>query len=83
MDFKIFIRNNTELAEVKDLTIEADSTVKNSYSVFFDKEQSVDGIMIYFDKEDLPKSELPEQDGLVRVKELLMITPDGEELTFR
>jgi hypothetical protein len=78
-DFKVFIRNNTELAELKDLTIEPDSTVKNSYTVNFDKEQSADGIMIYFDKEDLPKSELPEQDGLVRIKELLMITPEGEK----
>jgi len=35
--------------------------------------------MVYYSKEDLPKSELPEQDGLVRIKELLMITPEGEK----
>jgi hypothetical protein len=36
--------------------------------------------VIYFNKNDLPKSELPDQDGIVRISELMLLTPDGEKL---
>ena len=81
-DFKVFLRDNKTLLEVENPTVTADSTIKNYYKVDFGENKTADGIMIYVNKEDLPKSELPEQDGLVRIKELLMITPEGEELTL-
>ena len=77
-DFRIFIRKNVDLIEVKDFKLEADATVKNTYTLRFNKEQVADGIMIYIDKEDLPKSELPEQDGLVRICELILLGEEGE-----
>ena len=36
--------------------------------------------VIYFSKDDLPKSELPDQNGIVRISELILLTPDGEKL---
>jgi len=81
-DFKVFLRHNKTLVEVENPTVTADSTIKNYYYVDFGENKTADGIMIYVNKEDLPKSKLPEQDGLVRIKELLMITPEGEELTL-
>ncbi len=80
--FKVFLRHNKTLVEVENPIVTADSKIKNHYKVDFRENKTADGIMIFFNKEDLPKSELPEQDGLVRIKELLMITPEVEDLTL-
>lgn len=78
--FKIYLRKKTELIELKEFTIIADPKVKNAYEVRYSEDQIGDGIMIFFDKDDLPKSDLQEQDGLVRIRELYLITDEGEQL---
>lgn len=54
------------------------SIVNDSYEVDFTEDRIADGIMIYFDKNHLLKSELQDQDGLLRVIELMMLTSDGD-----
>ena len=78
-NFKILLRRDTELIEPNEFTIIADPEVKNAYEVHYNEDQTADGIMIYFNKDDLPKSVWKEQDGLVRIKELFLITDEGEQ----
>lgn len=77
-NFRIFVRQNESLLEVENALIRQDSAIKNCYEVGFMESHLADGIMIWFDGDDLPKSELPDQDGLVRICELMLLTPDGE-----
>lgn len=77
--FKVKLRQNNTLVEVKDFILKADSIVKNAYELSFASVEKADGIMIYFDKNDLPKSELSDQDGIVRINELIAITADNEK----
>jgi hypothetical protein len=78
-DFRVFIRQNESLLEVENVIIRQDTAIKNYYEVNFAESLFADGIMIWFDGDDLPKSELPDQDGLVRICELMLLTPDGEK----
>lgn len=75
-DFEILIKRDGELIEIDNLVIKADSIVKNSYEVDFGEDISADGVMILFDKDNLPKSDLPDQDGVVRICELEVIASD-------
>ncbi|MDB4581612.1 glycosyl hydrolase-related protein [Draconibacterium sp.] len=73
-NYRIFIRNNGVLTELDKFDLVPDSKVKNTYTLHFNKTVNADGIMVFIDKDKLPKSELPEQDGLVRISELSLLT---------
>lgn len=76
-NYRIYIRNNGVLTEIEDFALVPDLKVKNSYTLNFKEEVSADGILVYFDKDKLPKSALTEQDGLVRINELTLITQNN------
>ena len=59
--FKIHLRKGDKLLELKEFTIIADPKVKNAYEVHFNEDQTGDGIMIFFDKDELPKSDLQDK----------------------
>lgn len=73
-DYRIFIRNNGVLTELEKFELVPDPKVKNRYTLNFNKPVNADGIMVLIDKDKLPVSELPEQDGLVRISELTLLT---------
>ena len=77
-DFRIFLRRGEALVEVENPIITADPGTKNFYEVDFGQSRTADGVMVFFDKDALPSSELPEQDGLVRIREMLVLTPEEE-----
>ena len=50
---------------------------KNHNRIIFDHEFEADGIMLSVLSDELPKSDLADQDGIVRVVEFKLIMPDG------
>ena len=79
-NFKIYSRLNGKMSlsgEFKNGGIKM--TPKNSFKIVFANEVNTDGILFCVNGADLPKSDNIEQDGIVRVSELLLIMPDGSE----
>ena len=79
-NFKIYTRLNGKMSlsgEFKDGGIKM--TPKNSFKIVFANEVNTDGILFCVNGADLPKSDNIEQDGIVRVCEVLLIMPDGSE----
>ena len=77
--FSVYVRNGEALNELK-FTVTPDEKIRNTFYVKFNEPVSADGVMIYFDKDQLPSGANPEQDGLVRIKEWLLLDADGKSV---
>lgn len=77
--FRIYARNGETLQELR-CSLTPDEKIRNTYKVKFDEPVSADGMMIYFDKEKLPAGADPEQDGLVRINEWMLLDEQGESV---
>lgn len=75
-NFKIYGRNNGKLmGDLKTNGIYLGK--KNSYKISFSHVEVLDGIMLYVSPEELPKSNMSDQDCIVRVVELKLILDDS------
>jgi hypothetical protein len=74
-NLKVQVREGADwktAGELKDATT-------RTVTVDFPQTITAAGLRIFVPAADLPKSERPEQDGIVRLCELLLILPDGKE----
>jgi hypothetical protein len=74
-NLKVQVRTGGDWQTVGELKNAATKTV----SVNFQQVVTTDALRIYVPAADLPKSDRAEQDGIVRLCELLLILPDGKE----
>lgn len=83
-NFKIYGRNAGKLMQMGDLKTNGTYLgKKNSYKISFPETTELDAIMLYVSPEELPKSNMADQDGIVRVLELKLVLTDGSIKTIK
>jgi len=83
-NFNIYTRLNGKLSLAGELKKGGTTmTPKNSFKIVFADEVNTDGILFCVNGTDLPKTDNIEQDGIVRVCEVLLIMPDGSERNIK
>jgi len=78
--FRLYARNGEGLNEI-DFVTTPDKEIRNTFHVTFREPISTDGIMILFEKESLPTIGNAEQDGMVRLNEVILL--DGDKQSIR
>lgn len=69
-DLNIIYQNNGKRTQVEYFKLMEGVNENNTYVLRFKRTHKTDALVMFFDKDILPKSEIPEQEGVVRIAEL-------------